>query len=165
MQVAPPCPTCKLQNTSAHPNKNMSKTSYLHGKVQKQSLPLFEKPPQGMAEGPKRLLLPQGELANFYDADEGIRYAAFIELRVGGIRGNHIHQVKEEQVYLISGELLLVAQEGLDGQRVSLDIKEGDLVKIATGVAHAFNPIKAGFAIEFSKTRFDPLDVQRVVLI
>jgi len=143
----------------------MSETSYLHGKVQKQSLPLFEKPPEGTAVGPKRLLLPQGELANFYDADEGIRYAALVELRVGRIRGNHLHQVKEEQVYLVSGELLLVAQEGLNGERVSLELKEGDLVKIATGVAHAFSPNKAGFAIEFSKTRFDPIDVQRVVLI
>lgn len=143
----------------------MSKVTFLDGLVHKESLPVFHAPPWGPTGGSKRLFLPQGELASFYDADEGIRYAAFVELRVGGIRGNHIHQIKEEHVYLISGELLLVAQDGLDGQRVSLELQAGDLVKISTGVAHAFNPLKPGLAVEFSKARFNPADVQKVVLI
>jgi len=143
----------------------MSKVTFLDGLVQKESLPQFHAPPWGPSDGPKRLLLPQGELANFYDGDEGIRYAAFIELLPGGVRGNHLHKVKEEQVYLVSGEVLLIAQAGLDGQRVSIELRAGELVKISTGVAHALNPLRAGWAIEFSKTRFDPADIQKVTLI
>jgi mannose-6-phosphate isomerase-like protein (cupin superfamily) len=143
----------------------MNETTFLNGKVRKRSLPLFKSPPPNDATGPKRLLLSQGELANLYDADEGIRYLALIELRLGAVRGNHLHRVKEEQVYLISGELVLVVQQGEAGERVYMELHPGDLVEIDTGVAHAIKPTEAGYAIEFSRTRFDPADVQRVTLI
>lgn len=145
--------------------KPVSETTFLNGKVRKFSLPVFNTPPPGGRIGPKRLLLAQGELANFYDGDEGIRYIALIEMRLGQVRGNHVHQVKDEQVYVLSGQLLLVAQDGGAGEKVSFDVAPGDLVSIATGVAHAIKPVKAGYAIEFSKARFDPSDSQKVILI
>jgi hypothetical protein len=143
----------------------MTETKYLDGKVLKRSLPLFQGAPPADAHGPKRLVLPQGDLANFYDDDAGIRYAAFIEMRSGGVRGNHWHRVKEEQVYVISGELLLVAQDGETGPRVSVRLAAGDLAIIACGVAHAIKTVEPGQAIEFSQTRFDAADVQRFTLI
>ena len=110
-------------------------------------------------------MLAQGELANFYDGDEGIRYIALIEMRLGQVRGNHVHRVKDEQVYVLSGQLLLVAQDGEAGERINIDLHPGDLVSIATGVAHAIKPMQTGYAIEFSRARFDPADSQKVMLI
>jgi len=135
------------------------------GKVLKRSLPVFHGPPPAGTLGPKRLILPQGELANFYDADEGLRYGALIEMRVGSIRGNHVHRVKEELIYVISGRLELVVQQMPEGERVSLELVAGDLAFIATGIAHAIQPLESGLAMEFSKVRFDPTDVQKVALL
>jgi uncharacterized RmlC-like cupin family protein len=143
----------------------MNEMTYLEGKVLKRSLPVFQSPPTAEVSGPKRLLLAQGELANFHDGEEGIRYIAFIELRPRAIRGNHFRRVKEEQVYLLSGEVLLVVQDGEAGTPVSVPLRPGDLVWIATGIAHAFKPTEAGEAVEFSTSRFDPADVQRFKLI
>ncbi len=143
----------------------MSETSFLEGKVLKRSLPVFHGAPPVDAMGSKRLLLPQGELAQLYDGAEGIRYLACVELRTGGIRGNHFHRAKEEFVYVISGELLLLAQDGREGARVSIRCQAGDLAMIATGIPHAIQTIEPGYAIEFSKTQFDATDVERFTLI
>jgi quercetin dioxygenase-like cupin family protein len=134
-------------------------------KVLKRSLPVFHGPPPAGTLGPKRLILPQGELANFYDADEGLRYGALVEMRVGSIRGNHVHRVKEELIYVISGRLELVVQQMPEGERAALELVAGDLVFIATGIAHAIKPLESGLAMEFSKVRFDPTDVQKVALV
>jgi uncharacterized RmlC-like cupin family protein len=130
----------------------MTEEQFLDGKVIKRSLPVFQNSPPRDVVGPKRLLLAQGELANFYDGDEGIRYLALVELRVGQIRGNHFHRVKEEQIYIISGEVQLVTQSGDENMRVFIELRPGDLVSIAT-------------AVEFSKTRFDASDVERFQLV
>jgi hypothetical protein len=61
----------------------MPDSSFLNGKVLKRSLPELHLPLGPDAPVLKRLMLPQGELAQFYDAEEGIRYLAFIELRPG----------------------------------------------------------------------------------
>ena len=146
------------------PKGTVNQIAFLDGKVLKSTLPAFESSPPANSIGLKRLRLAQGELANFYDDDEGIRYAALIELRVGRLRGNHVHRVKVEQLYLISGEVLLAAQDG-NGRRVSVAIKPGELVRIETGIAHVFSAIRDGSAIEFSSTRFDPTDAERVTLL
>lgn len=143
----------------------MTEMSYLQGKVFKRSLPVFQGAPPAGALGLKRLALAQGELANFYDGQEGIRYLAYIELRAGTVRGNHWHRVKEEQIYVISGELRLIVQERESGERVSIQLQPGDLVLIAPGVVHALETVGSGQAIEFSKTRFDPADIQRLQLV
>jgi mannose-6-phosphate isomerase-like protein (cupin superfamily) len=142
----------------------MEETTFLNGKVRKQSLPLFRQPPPAGTEGPRRLLLPQGELANFYNADEGVRYLALIEMRPGAVRGNHLHRVKEEYVYIISGEVLLVVQDE-SGARVSVPAQAGDLLVIATGIGHVLKPLTTGLAVEFSKAKFDPADSERVAIL
>src|SRR5436305_702140 len=97
--------TCAYGN--AYPDYGISEMILLGGKVRKQALAVVQ--PPSVAESPtlKRLMLPQGELAQFYDGDEGIRYIAQIELQAGSVRGNHYHKAKEEWVYLISGEVNL----------------------------------------------------------
>ena len=140
----------------------MNAVVYFGGRLRKRSLPVFNGSPPPEAAAPKRLLLAQGELANFYDHPEGIRYLAFLELRAGAIRGNHFHRKKLEHLYLISGRLLLAAKENADGELISLQLEAGDLATIEPGICHAFEPGEAGQAIEFSPGMFDSADIYKV---
>lgn len=133
----------------------------LGGRVRKQTLPIVQPPSNPESPTLKRLMLPQGELAQFYDGEEGIRYIAQIELQAGSIRGNHYHKVKEEWVYLISGEVNLVVEDLESKAREATLLTAGDLIFIKTGVAHALQVTKSGQAIEFSTARFDPADIYR----
>jgi hypothetical protein len=109
----------------------------------------------------KRLILPQGELAQFYDGDEPIRFIAFIELKAGTQRGNHFHRNKREWIYVITGELMVRAEEVETHQRDSLTVRGGDLIYIRTGIAHVLDVVQSGQAIEFSPVRFDRADTYR----
>ena len=142
----------------------MPETTFLNGKVLKRSLPLFRLPLRPDAPDLKRLLLPQGELAQFYDADEGIRYMAFIEFLPGQVRGNHYHKVKEELVYVIRGEVLLSVANVDSKARASVALRAGDLAVIRTCIAHALQTVEPGYAIEFSIARFDPADIHQFPL-
>src|SRR5208282_2087889 len=93
-----------------------------------------------------------------YDAEEGIRFIACIELRAGGLRGNHYHKVKNEWAYIIQGKIELLVQEpGTTGPE-KVPLQTGDLVFVATGIAHAMRTVEPGHAVEFSSSRFDPKD-------
>jgi mannose-6-phosphate isomerase-like protein (cupin superfamily) len=142
----------------------MSQHSYLAGKVRHESLPLVRGPVGPDATHLKRLLLPQGELAQIYDAAEGIRYLAVIELQEGNTRGNHYHEVKEEFVYVLRGEVLLVAEDIASKARESVRLQAGDLAFIQTRVAHALRVVQPGLAVEFSGARFDGADIYRYPL-
>jgi uncharacterized RmlC-like cupin family protein len=139
----------------------MAESSFLAGKVRKRSLPVVRGPSSADTPAMKRLLLPQGELAQFYDGPEGMRYMAVIELRAGNTRGNHYHQVKEELVYVVDGEVLLVVEDLDTEARASVPLSTGDLVFIPTRIAHALQVVRPGLAIEFSAARFDPADIYR----
>ncbi len=142
----------------------MSESAFLNGKVLKRSLPTLQLPLGPEAPLLKRLFFPQGELAQFYDAEEGIRYIAFIELVSGQVRGNHYHKVKEELVYVIRGEVLLKVADVASEERASVPLRTGDLALIQTGIAHAFQTVEPGQAIEFSTSRFDGADIHRFPL-
>jgi quercetin dioxygenase-like cupin family protein len=142
----------------------MPETSFLDGKVLKRALPLLQFPLGPDAPTLKRLLLPQGELAQFYDADEGIRYMAFIELLAGQVRGNHYHKVKEELVYMIRGKALLTVADIESQARASVALQVGDLAVIRTGIAHVIQTVESGQAVEFSVVRFDLADIHRFPL-
>ncbi len=142
----------------------MSESAFLNGKVLKRSLPALELPLAPEAPRLKRLFFPQGELAQFYDGDEGIRYMAFIELLRGQVRGNHYHKVKVELVYVIGGEVSLSVEDIDSGARASLALRAGDLAVIQTGIAHALQTVEPGQAIEFSTSRFDAADIYRFPL-
>jgi quercetin dioxygenase-like cupin family protein len=131
---------------------------FLGGKVRRISLAVIEGKPKGNAPALKRMLLPQGELAQFYSSSEGLRYVAYAELRAGAVRGNHYHKFKQEWIYIISGKLSLVLEDIESGSRDTLTLARGDLAFISTGVAHALHVQESGHAIEFSAIAFDPTD-------
>jgi len=142
----------------------MTERLFLGGKVCTWSLPVVEPGTGAGAPRLKRLLLLQGELAQFYDGPEGIRYIASIQLRPGHPRGNHYHKVKQEFLYVIEGEAVLIVQDMETEARVSIPLRGGDLAFIQTGVGHALQVAGPGLAVEFSAARFDPDDIHRVNL-
>src|SRR5215475_6780393 len=127
----------------------MSAVTLLDGKATRQILPVVQPSTVPDSRALKRLMLPQGELAQFYDGDEGIRYIAQIELQAGSVRGNHYHKVKQEWVYMMSGEVTLIVEDLEFKSRESVPLKAGDLSFIQTGVVHALQVTKSGQAIEF----------------
>jgi mannose-6-phosphate isomerase-like protein (cupin superfamily) len=143
---------------------SMTDVTLLGGKVIKRCLQVFREPPPADAPAVKRLLLPYGELAQFYDGDAGMRYIAFVELRAGGTRGNHYHKVKEEIFYIVSGQVLMKLCEVETGEKSAVVLSAGELAVIPPGVAHAFQTKEAGQAVEFSPNRFNPTDSYRLEL-
>ena len=137
----------------------------LSGKVTKRTLPVVRPSSTPDSRTLKRLMLPQGELAQFYDGDEGIRYIAQIELQDGSVRGNHYHKMKHEWVYMMSGEVTLVLEDLESRTRETVSLLAGDLAFIQTCVVHALQVTKSGQAIEFSTSRFDPADIYRHKLV
>ena len=144
---------------------NISEHSFLDGKVSKRSLPAFQPPLVGDLPMTKRLLLAQGELAQFHDGEQGIRYLAAVQLVSGTARGNHYHSRKQEWIYLIAGAVQLVVEDVETKVRETLPMVTGDLVYISPGVAHALVVQKEGMAVEFSPVRFDPADTFRHTLV
>ena len=143
----------------------MVEITLLGGKVTKRTLPLVDPPLNPDSPTLKRLMLPQGELAQFYDGEEGVRYIAQIELQAGSVRGNHYHKVKQEWVYMMSGEVTLIVEDSESKARETALLVAGDLAFIQTGIAHALQVTKSGQAIEFSAARFDPADIYRHKLV
>ena len=143
----------------------MSQSQHLSGKVTKRVLPAFEGAVAVDAPNLKRLLLPQGELAQLHNDDEPIHYLAFIELRKGTVRGNHIHKIKKEFVYIMAGETELIVEDADSKARETIPMRAGELAVISPGVAHAFRVLKSGQAVEFSPSQYDPADTCRHPLV
>jgi len=141
------------------PRENLDEASLLGDKVRKWSLPVFHGPPRPGSAGVKRLFLKQGELAQFYDGEEGMHYMAFVALRPQSLRGNHYHKCKREWLYLIDGELSLLLENIGSRERIVLELHAGDLTLIEPRIAHTLLPKQPGQAIEFSPIRFDPADI------
>jgi quercetin dioxygenase-like cupin family protein len=141
----------------------MSEEVLLSGKVKIWRLP--EVQPGVNEAGLKRLMLPQGELAQFYDDEEGVRYIASIELKAGTVRGNHYHKIKREYVYVLAGKLRLVVQELGNGRQEEMELEGGSLVFIEPGIVHALDVKESGVAVEFSVNRFDSGDTYREKLV
>ena len=144
--------------------QGMTDANLFSGKLVKQHLPLLT--PGGGVELPqlKRLVLPQGNLAQFHDSSEPVHYLAALDLVSGTVRGNHHHHIKVEHVYLMRGKLQLVAEDLETGEPTESAMEPGDLVVIQPGVAHAFRVMQEGVAIEFAPTRFDPADIHQHAL-
>jgi hypothetical protein len=146
-------------------NQAMTETSFFHGKVLKWSLPEVQPGPSGNEPVLKRVMLPQGELAQLYDSEAGIRYIAAIELRAGSVRGNHYHKVKKEYVYILTGTVVLVLEDTATRERHACELNRGDLALIEPGIAHSLQVTESGQAVEFSPNRFDPADICRLKLV
>ncbi len=139
--------------------------TFLDGKVRRRRLPEID-PTEPDKPRLKRLKLPQGELAQFYDGESGgVEYLALLELVAGTVRGNHLHRMKHEFLYVHRGALELTVRDLSSGRSEVICLQAGDLAFVDVGVAHAMKVLESGHAIEFSKEKFDPFDVERFMLI
>lgn len=139
--------------------RSTMETRYLSDQVVHWRLPIYDGSPPVESPMAKRLRLPQGELAQIHSAPDPIRYLAAIELREGGVRGNHYHLAKRESIYLLSGALTVLVERRDTRERVALEMVAGDRIYIAPGIAHALRIGAAGWAVEYAP---DPLDVSDV---
>jgi mannose-6-phosphate isomerase-like protein (cupin superfamily) len=140
-------------------------TTFLNGAVRKLELPTINGRPGPDAPRLKRLLLPQGELAHFYDGEEGIKYLAAVQLMPGTVRGNHYHERKKEGLYILSGEVEIIVEDVQSRQRAEFNLQAGSLAVFSVRIAHAFRTVREGLGLEFSPARFDASDSQAYPLV
>jgi len=140
----------------------MTPDNLLGGKVTVFSLPTYHPPFAEHVDGPKRLFLEKGELAQIFNSHDPIRLIAYIEFHEGTTRGGHYHPNREERIYLIRGKLSMRVIDVETEEERMRTIQAGDLVYISPNVAHEFTTIEPGHAIEFSSQLFDPAGTVRL---
>lgn len=139
----------------------MSEQPHLGGKVILKTLPVLEGSPGPAGPDRRHLKLPQGDLIQLHNSAQPVHYLALIQLRSGGVRGNHYHIRKQEHVYVLEGEIALIVED-LDGAgRETLTVRAGDLVFLPPRVAHALCTVHPGWAVEFTPAPLDPADSYR----
>jgi hypothetical protein len=134
------------------------------GKVKVRALTVTDKPAE-RTEVQARLLSPGGELVVLFDGVHPIQHLGYLELIAGKPRGNHYHKLRNESLYLISGEVELHLRDRATDERSMVLLQTGDLAQIAPEVSHVWLPRIAGAAIEFAPEMFDAADVYRDLLI
>lgn len=135
-----------------------SEHALLGGRVTLQRLPWFEGVPPAEAPVLKRVDLPQGEIAQIHQGSPGMGYIAWVELRAGGVRGNHVHERKIEHLYLVAGEVDLGLEDRESRERTVVRLHPGDRVVIPPGVAHAVRTVQPGHLVEFAPEPLAPGD-------
>jgi len=143
----------------------MQRRTLLEGLVTVWTLPQVQPGPIKGESLLKRVMLPQGELAQVHNSDEGMRYIAAIELKAGTVRGNHYHKIRREYVYVISGRSTLAVRKLESEIRESAELAAGNLVFIPREIVHALQVKEDGLAVEFSPDRSDPEDTYREALV
>jgi mannose-6-phosphate isomerase-like protein (cupin superfamily) len=136
---------------------NYMEKALLQRRVIIKTLPLIIPSSLRPVKGPKRMLLEKGELAEFYDAQAGIRHIAYIEFPKGKTRGGHYH-LRSEFFYVIRGKMRLKVANPANNTKASVVIREGDLIFITKKISHAITTLEPGHVIEFSEKRFNPKD-------
>jgi quercetin dioxygenase-like cupin family protein len=76
--------------------------------------------------------------------------------------GNHFHKERQETFVILKGRgkciWLALDKDGfpLDGEQVTMDIREGSVIQIPPFTAHAFSLEPESIMICYSSIRFDP---------
>lgn len=104
-----------------------------------------------------RIAMPAGELGIVLNGPE-VRYIATLEFVEGAHRGNHVHRVKSQWLYVISGHIRGTFEHVETKIRETADLQSGDLLHISPSVAHVFTGIEPSLALEACSLPFDPTD-------
>lgn len=66
----------------------------------------------------------------------------FVELaefkHPGTRRGFHLHRIYQEELFVVSGSLVVVVEEEASRNHAEFEMAAGDLIQIAPGIAHGF---------------------------
>jgi len=141
----------------------MESKPIFEGQVRVQTLTRTENP-RTRDDFQARILSPNGELAVLSPENATIRHLGYLQLKPGLVRGNHFHKLRHESFYMISGEVEMQLEELSSGKKETIIIREGDMVLIDPGIAHAFLPLSEGQAVEFAPEPFDQADIYRHVI-
>ncbi len=128
--------------------------------VQVHSLPCFTG--SDFSPGPKRLMLPQGEMSLLHPACPEIRTLCHLVFQKNTKRGGHYHREKTEYLYLITGEVSLSTRDRETGEQSEFSLKGGDLVVITPNIEHSYLCTVDGIAVEFTSFAPNPADTIKV---
>lgn len=88
------------------------------------------------------------------------RHIGVMTLRAidGAWRGNHIHRVKREEFFVLSGRIEFIWIDTETGERGDERYGAGTRLTIFPGLAHALRALEDAVMIEFSETPYDEFD-------
>jgi len=91
--------------------------------------------------------------------DAPVRRVGLFTLDPGtGFRGGHLHQRKGEYIYIAAGRGRAEFYCPASGERLELEIKAGDRLRIAPGVAHRFAAQESLTFVEMSDRAYEADD-------
>ena len=135
-----------------------NESGYLGGRVLHRRSVVYEGRPPADAPALKRLRLPQGDLGQVVNGEPAMKYLAWLEMRVGSVRGNHRHERKLEYVYAIDCALRAHCEDVTSRERVVIPVEPGDLLFIPPGIGHALETLRGGYAVELAPHELDVSD-------
>jgi len=129
----------------------------LKSKVIIDSLPIG-----GPDEAERRIYSEKGEMAQIINrADASFRQIVYWDLdspRTGVDRGHHCHRKKTDRLYVISGTIEILLEDPRTGEQDIRQLKAGDRILIAPGIAHAARSLTYAQVLEYSPDPYDPTD-------
>ena len=80
--------------------------------------------------------------------------------RTGQERGHHVHARKTDRLYVLKGELEVVAEDPATRERKVLRAAAGCRVTIGPGIAHACRSTAYTQVLEYAPDPYDPSDTR-----
>lgn len=88
-----------------------------------------------------------------------IRRVALLSLEPGtGYRGAHVHRAKTEGFYLAKGRARVELVCAQSGERLTLELEEGDRLFLPPGIAHRIEALEPVWFVELVDRPYDPDD-------
>ena len=134
-------------------------------KVSIRRLPVLDAPPAQPVLDGVRIRMAAGEAVPVFNGGPW-RFVAYLEFLpgTGAWRGNHWHERKREEFYVIRGRLRALFEDMDTGERAETVLEQGDVLAIEPRCAHAFQALEYAQAIECSPFVFDAADAYARVL-
>lgn len=118
-------------------------------------------PVDGAESDERRLFSPKGELAQIVNGSMTIKHLVYWDLdspKSGQTRGDHYHHIKNEECYILTGELdITICDRGTMEQAI-LPATAGDRITIEAGVAHSYRSRSYAQVLELLPTPYDATD-------
>lgn len=88
------------------------------------------------------------------------RHIGVMTLRTidGAWRGKHVHRIKREEVFVLSGRIEFIWIDTETGERGGKTFGPGIRLTILPGLAHALRALEDAVLIEFSETPYEEAD-------
>lgn len=92
--------------------------------------------------------------------DGHVQNIHIVSMEPGAQRGNHIHRVQTEHIFIMGGPCLVAACDPETQERIDMVVQPGEVIlfRAAPGIAHVFKSQAQTtvFALCYSDLRFDP---------